>query len=396
MYRKFKASRLFDGAVFVAGHPILITDLEGSIVAITNEDEAGANVETLEGILCPGFINAHCHLELSHLENIIPAGTGLVPFVQAVMAKRVASPSVKLAAMEKAEKNMRTSGIVAVGDICNTTDSIAVKQQSTLHWLNFIEVSGFVDATAAKRLSEVQVVQQAFTAALPKGIHLIAPHAPYSVGAVLFSLINKLPNNNFISIHNQESAAENEWYQNKTGNFQTLYHNLGIGTDHFKPSGKTSVQTWRPFFDKGQQIMAVHNSFTSEEDMYFLKNWQIKHPQNKPLVFCICANANMFIENTIPPIAMLMEHNATLVVGTDSLASNTALNILAELKTISTAFPEIPLATLLNWATLNGAGALGIADDYGSFAIGKKPGIVLIKNTGAEKLGAQATSRRLL
>ena len=93
---------------------------------------------------------------------------------------------------------------------------------------------------------------------------------------------------------------------------------------------------------------------------------------------------------------MLMEHNATLVIGTDSLASNTALNILAELKTTSAAFPEIPLATLLNWATLNGATALGIADDYGSFVIGKKPGIVLIENTGAEKLGAQATSRRLL
>lgn len=396
MYRKFKASALFDGEGFVAGNPVLLTDMDGVVTAIVNDSDAGTDVEILEGILCPGFINAHCHVELSHLKHRIAKGAGLVQFVQEVMANREASTSVKQAAMINAEAEMLNSGIVAVGDICNTTDSIHVKKTSALHWHNFIEVSGFVDATATKRLAEAQTVYASYVDVFPGGDNFITPHAPYSVGAALFSLINNLPGNNTISIHNQEAAAENEWYQYKTGDFEMLYDHLGITTDHFKPTGNTSVQSWRPFFNKSQQIIAVHNSFTSEADMAFLADWQLQHPQEKPLVFCICANANKYIENTMPPLPVLMKHKAQIVVGTDSLASNTVLNILEELKTISAAFPDIPLATLLKWSTLNGASALSINGIYGSFAAGTKPGIVLIENTETDKLSMGATSRRVL
>lgn len=94
--------------------------------------------------------------------------------------------------------------------------------------------------------------------------------------------------------------------------------------------------------------------------------------------FCLCINANQYIENALPPIEMLRKNNCTIVLGTDSLASNWSLNILDEIKTIKQNFPAIALEEMLQWATINGAKALQMENDLGSFEKGKKPGVVLI------------------
>ncbi|MFZ1304216.1 MAG: amidohydrolase, partial [Ferruginibacter sp.] len=70
MYRKFSADKIFNGYQFLQ-QQVLITDIDGVIVEIVDEKEAGDDVEKLNGILCPGFINAHCHLELSHMKGHI-------------------------------------------------------------------------------------------------------------------------------------------------------------------------------------------------------------------------------------------------------------------------------------------------------------------------------------
>ena len=87
-YRKFKADYLFDGAQMLNSGHVLITDIKGKIVNIVTKNEAGEGVEVLKGILSPGFINAHCHLELSHLKNMIPQKTGLVNFVIKVVSAK--------------------------------------------------------------------------------------------------------------------------------------------------------------------------------------------------------------------------------------------------------------------------------------------------------------------
>ena len=81
------------------------------------------------------------------------------------------------------------------------------------------------------------------------------------------------------------------------------------------------------------------------------------------------------------------------MIGTDSLASNHQLNILEELKIITKAAPEIPLDTLLTWATLNGAELLGFENELGSIEQGKKPGLVLIENVDLENLKFTAKSK---
>lgn len=98
------------------------------------------------------------------------------------------------------------------------------------------------------------------------------------------------------------------------------------------------------------------------------------------LVYCLCINANLYIENKVPPIDMLMKHNCTIVLGTDSYSSNWQLSIAKEMEAIHKHFPHIPIETILLWATSNGAKALGLEDEFGSFATGKKPGIAIIDN----------------
>ena len=377
---------------------VLITEADGTITGIADEKDAGDNVQVMDGILCPGFINTHCHIELSHLKGLIPAHKGLVDFVQQVMANRnTKSAAIKLAAMQAAEKELYQSGTVAVGDICNGTDSVALKKNSRLYWHNFIEVSGFEDAAAEKKLAVAAEVFSAFNLlhnALGTTLRSsLSPHAPYSVSKKLFQLLNEKTAHQPLSIHNQEAAAENELYQNKSGDFLQLYKNLGIYITNFSASRKTSLQTWLPYFTNGQQIISVHNTFTSADDIAFCHNLTGSSGRALSMVYCLCINTNLYIENALPPIDMLIKNNCQIVLGTDSYASNQNLNMMEEIKTIKKYFPHIPLPTILQWATINGARALGIEGRYGSFEKGKKPGLVLISGTDnagyaqAEKIG---------
>ena len=373
------------------GKPVIVLEGNGLIKDITNLSDAGDDVQQLKGIICPGFINAHCHVELSHLKGQVAEGTGLVEFVQQVMSKRNLqhNPEQKQVLIKAAIQQMCNSGIVAVGDICNTTDSVTEKQTSSLHWHNFIELTGFVGASAEKRFADMQIIKQHFLQADHKQNYFnttLAPHAPYSVSGKLFELINDATANHITTIHNQETAAENELYQFKAGGFLELYQNIGIDISSFNATGKTSLQSWLPLLNKQQKIIAVHNNFINQADIDFVQQ------TSKDVSFCICINANRYIEQMNPPIELLMKNNCKMVLGTDSLASNHQLNIWEEIKAIRQYFPGIQLETLLQWATSNGASALQMDHSLGSIKKGKKPGLVLIEN--ADDL-LNSTAKRL-
>jgi cytosine/adenosine deaminase-related metal-dependent hydrolase len=393
LYRKFTADYIFTGYEILPGNFVLITNPEGVIIDIQDIDNSGDNIEVFKGLLTPGFINAHCHVELSYLKDIIPTGTGLVEFVQQVMRHRTSFDEAKQKAIQNAVQEMYKAGIVAVGDICNTTDSIIVKQQSLLHWYNFIEVSGFIDAAATKRLADINPVYTNFITNNLTQTSL-SPHAPYSVSKTLFKELNLKTVNQLISIHNQECKAENELYRNKSGDFLELYKNFGIDISSFEPTGKTSLQSWLPYFNKNQSIISVHNSFTSEADIDFYKSRPTSNPS---FFFCLCVNANKYIEQMLPPIELLRKKNCLIVIGTDSYASNWQLNILEEIKTIQSATANsIPLAEVLQWATINGARALQLENLLGSFEKNKKPGVVLIEGMDDLILTEGCSSRRIL
>ena len=395
LYRKFTADYIFNGYEILSDPGVLITDATGTIIEIVDQQDAGEEIDSFRGLLTPGFINAHCHLELSHLKGTISEKTGLVKFVQQVMGNRAAANELKQEAMLKAETEMYESGIVAVGDICNTSDSIEVKQKSKLLWHNFIEVSGFVDAVAQKRVDDAKLVYEQFKLLANHQKTSLTPHAPYSVSKTLFQLLNDETGGEIISIHNQECAAEDELYRSKSGGFLELYKNFGIDISSFKPTGKSSFKSWLPFFTLGQSVISVHNTFIGEDDIAFWKSYP--EPVSRLFYYCICANANQYIEQMMPPIELLMKNNSGIIIGTDSYASNWQLNILEEIKTIQrrTGF-VIPLDNLLQWSTLNGAKALKLDHLVGSFEKGKKPGIVLIKGLDGVQTTEQSEAKRIL
>lgn len=360
---------------------VLITNEAGIVAEIIGVADAGDDIEEMDGVLSPGFINAHCHIELSHLKGKVPAHTGLVDFVQKVMTTRGGEQEIKEEAMRLAANELYNSGTVAIGDICNTAESLSLKQKSPLYWHNFIEVSGFTEAGAAARLASAEDVLDKFNVPYSK-LNSLSPHAPYSVSKKLFELLNEKTAGQIISIHNQETMAEDELYLNKAGKFLELYNNFGIDINSFIPSGKRSLPTWLPCFTKGQSIISVHNTFTNQQDIS-LATFNIRHSN---LFFCICPNANLYIENKLPPIDLFIENRLPIVIGTDSYASNWQLNMMSEITTLRKNFPHISLATILKWATINGAKALGIDNQFGSFAAGKKPGIVLIKDEEVKRI----------
>src|SRR5450755_4761175 len=150
-YRKLKADYLFDGFRLLDSHNVLICRADGTVESIMEEEESGDGVESLTGLLTPGFINCHCHLELSHLKDRIPEKQGLVNFVLSVMAQRNFPDEFKQEAMFAAETQMLETGITGVGDICNTADTGMLKSAGRLFYYNFIELLGWMPDQAASR-----------------------------------------------------------------------------------------------------------------------------------------------------------------------------------------------------------------------------------------------------
>ena len=380
---KFQAEKIFNGYEFLDAQHVLVTDTDGLVVDILPEEEAGEDIQQFKGILSPGFINAHCHLELSHLKDVIPPHTGLIPFLLDVVGKRDFPMDVILDRIEKAENEMFLDGIVAVGDIGNTANTLSTKLKSKIRWNNFVEVLSFSDENAALRMQEYGDVLNKFDAAeadklLDENHFMTAlvPHAPYTISDQTFQRINELTKGKVISMHNQENPAEDELYKTGEGEYLHFLKKFGFEKSPFPITGKSALRSCLPHFNQGQRLLLVHNTFIPEEDILFAVEHAKQHLSG--IHFCICANANLYIENTMPPIDMLIKKGVDIVLGTDSYSSNWQLSISSEIRTIREKIPAIPLQTILQWATINGAKALGREDVLGSFEKGKKPGIVLI------------------
>ncbi len=373
-YSKFQPTYLFNGKEILAEGSVLITDKSGVVQAIINKEEAGDDVQQLEGLLSPGFINCHCHLELSHMKGMIAEHTGLVDFILNILQLRNTNEDDILQAIANGEAEMLSNGIVAVGDISNNALTLPQKLKDNLRYHNFIELSGFSPAIAQTRFSAGLAVYETFKTVFPNATSIV-PHAPYSVSKDLFKLIDTVATHPISSIHNQETVDENEFFLSGGGNFNKLYETIGVAISNFhQPTKKSSLQSFLPNLQQPQKLLLVHDTFINQNDLDFIN-------QNTALqqyFFCLCVNTNSYIENQLPPINLLRKNNCNIVIGTDSLASNHRLSVLGEIKTIIQNFPEIPLQELLKWATINGATALQMDSFLGSFEPSKKPGIVLI------------------
>ena len=404
-FLQFSGQDLFDGNQFLGPNQVLITNEKGQVEAIMPRSEAGEEILEVPGILSPGFVNAHCHLELSHMKGRIPEHTGLPEFILKIVSERHHPEEEILAAIAKAEAHMRKQGIVAVGDISNNAITAAQKAKRNLTYYTFVEISGWKPEIAEPRFSNAKKVMEAFggitTDALSKSPHRLlnplqvsfSPHAPYSVSRELWKMMMPYFEGNTVTIHNQETPAENELFRSGNGAFVEMYKDMQIDQAHFTPTGMNSLPSYFPQLQKAKNVLLVHNTTTTEADMDFAA--ATANANRQSLYYALCINANLYIENALPPIELLRSKNANIVLGTDSLSSNHQLSILSEMQTIAKNFPKIPLAEMLQWATYNGAKALQLDSQFGSFEIGKKPGVIVIENIGPDQSISAASVRRL-
>ena len=374
--RFISASQIFSGKEFLNENTVLVLKDDGTIAdIITAESIDTTKIERFKGILTPGFINTHCHLELSHLKDKINRHTGIVDFGLSVIRHRNdISAEQQQEYMLQADKDMKAAGIVAVGDISNSALSADTKKQSKLHYHTFVELIALNPERATLVFDAGLEILKEFE---NKGLSAsLAPHAPYSSS---LELIKKITDacamaNKPGSIHNQESKAENDFFMTKTGNYLKLYETLNLPITYFTASGKSSLQTVLPAFHKAINMLLVHNTFASQEDLNIA---QKSHPH---LYWCLCPNANLYIENTLPDTGILSGSGCILTLGTDSLASNSGLSVISEINCLLAHKPTIPLELLLKAATYNGASFLGIENRYGLLEKGKNPGINVINN----------------
>jgi aminodeoxyfutalosine deaminase len=398
MLRKISASYVFT----LSGEPIkngiVIIDEHGTVVDVINPDNEVSEIEGLEfysGILCPGFVNTHCHLELSHLKDKIAEKTGLPDFLRQIVLLRNVDEEFQLLAARQTDQFMWRSGIVAVGDITNSSLSLEIKENSKIFYHSFLECFGFLPQRAPRAMEYADFLSHLYTTS--KQQFSITPHATYSVSDELFQLIvdDAIKNQSIISLHHQESDEENKLFRNKSGNLLKHYQeNLKMDIDFWQPTGKSSTQSIISKIPKENQLLLVHNTFLNEEDLAWIKT--NRHVSNT--FFVLCPNSNLYIENRLPDIGLLRDSGFRICLGTDSLSSNHSLSVLKEVLTLNEYFDGIELNELLKWACLNGAQALKIEDWAGSIEIGKKPGINLI--TGIDwanmKLLSSANVKKLI
>lgn len=375
MARKLSAHYIFPGDSRPLKRGTVIVDDYGVITEII--DNAGnlsesEGLEFYDGIITPGFVNTHTHLELAHLANKVEQHTGLAGFISHV-GKLRNLPNQQTSIVE-ADRLMHENGIVAAGDISNTDVTFPVKSTSKIDYYTFIEIFGIQEESAKDRFaSGAQLFHELKTYSLQGSI---TPHAPYSIATGLWPLLIEfvVKNNLIWSIHNQESNEENLLFTSKSGKIAEFLASISNDFSLWEKKGVSSLNFCRQYYQDIPQLLLVHNTFTTANDLSCIADLRHK------TTLVLCPNANLYIENKLPDIPMMVKSGFPIALGTDSLASNTGLSILEEMKTVQRSYPDISLQDLICWATVNGARALGFDSKIGSIEKGKKPGLNLITN----------------
>jgi cytosine/adenosine deaminase-related metal-dependent hydrolase len=321
------------------------------------------------------------------MKGVLPPGTGLAGFVRRIMeSKHTFAESVQRQAIAAADRDLWESGVQAVGDISNTTVSLETKRHSPIRYVTWAEI--FDVMTGQTPETAIERGEALAEAARGMGLEAyVTLHAPYSVSDRLFRLWSHARHTESLSIHYRESPADDELFE-RAGPFWELFQEKGYPLDFLEDGGSTNRIVRHIPSDR--RVLLVHDTNVVAED---IARMRAAFPR---LSWALCPMSNLYIEGKLPPLELLMRHNLNLTLGTDSLSSNTALSMVAEMRALAGAF-RLPLAVVVRWATLNGAKALDLDGTLGSFEIGKTPGAVLIENLDrALDFTPDTTSRRIL
>jgi cytosine/adenosine deaminase-related metal-dependent hydrolase len=353
---------LRDGAVALDGD---------RIVAVGSRDEVEARHgrgERREAVLLPAFVNAHLHLELSHLAGTVPGGEGLPAWIELFVAARVRSRHVDpRPAMTMAAEDLLRAGVAAVGDVSNTLASVAPLGAAGLAGTVFHEVFGTTPERMVSILADARELRR--TAPAPgAGVRVVtSPHAVYSTfHPALVELLHAGPG----SLHLAEDPAERALVAGNGGGFAALIARMGAQPDRVVPRARSAValvaEHLRPHH------LAVHCVDLDDEDVAALAR--------SGATVVLCPRSNRHIVGTLPRLDALLAAGVPLALGTDSLASCPTLAPLADAALLRQSFRAIPAARIvpLLW---NGP-AVG-APHVGALVPGRAPGLVAAPTGGA-------------
>lgn len=385
--KRFSAQYIFTNEGPPLKRGIVTADDDGIITSVDDTGGTLIEKESIEfhnGIIIPGFVNCHCHLELSHMKNQIPPGTGLAEFLRQFRIIRETGAENMPSSASAADNDMYREGVVLCADICNTRLTFDLKKKSRIKYINLLEVFGIDPEKADRRMNEIL---QLYNIARDYGISSwIVPHSVYSLSLQLFSLLRaKTASNKITSIHFMEAEDEKLFLKDHGGPIRESYKESGLGIEGLETVEDHASAILDEITPSGSLIL-VHNTFA---DRTMIR--KVKKRGN--LFWCLCPNANLYIEDHLPPLDLLLKENCPIVTGTDSLVSNNRLSILEELKTLHRYFQSVPLQDLILWATLNGAKALGEDAEFGSIRPGKKPGLILLQDADLHKMQLLPESR---
>jgi len=372
--RRYSANYIFPVSNPPIKNGIIEVDDEGKIVSIINPGSSFKEIHSTEfhnGIIIPGFVNAHCHLELSHLLGKIPQKQGIATFIKGVTEERMKFQDSTQKPIANAINELELTGTVAVGDICNTADTLSLKVKSGLFYHNFVEVFGINPNNAEKVFDFAITTKKEFEVNYPSSTS-ITPHSTYSLSKNLWNRVSaeindsKMP----VSIHFAESVPEYEFLKTGSGPIFDRYKFLNIPFE--TPSGLSPLDVIFNNVDSNNDVLLIHNTFASIDELL-----QINGHYRK-VTFVTCPESNIYIENSLPVLAEMHKAGLRIAIGTDSLASASTLSMLHHIILLLDNFKEISFADILKWSTLNGAEALNIESIFGTLEVGKNPGLNLI------------------
>ena len=348
-------------------------DEDGTVLAV---GQCSSEEEVSEGAIVPGFVNGHCHVELSHLHGKFVKGSGMAGFIDQINALRDwAGRERKQELVKEWMDKMWADGVSAMADISNDDSSFDIKAGHKMYTRTFLEVFGSEPEMCDGVMTEVSELQKVADAA---GIDAApTPHSCYTMSPQLLTASAAAGlERGYLSYHSQESQEEEDLLLSGTG---AMYENrLRNGMSTPPVTGESSLKYFlnrlgyahaAPY---DEHILLVHNVCLRQDDIDAAKKVM------KNVYWVVCPLSNMFIHNALPPIPLMRENGLDIMLGTDSLSSNDDLDMVAEMACLHRNFPEVPMEEILRWASLNGARFLGKDDMLGALKPGMKPGIVRI------------------
>jgi cytosine/adenosine deaminase-related metal-dependent hydrolase len=357
------------------GSPIkngLVEIEDGIVTALSANNSRRDSIDLPDVALIPGLVNAHTHLEFSHLTAPLTPMQPFAAWIRSVIAERGSRTSSVAESRKAGLAEIRRSGTVAVGEIA-TTDWPAEKPQSDAPpVVVFREVLGLSPDAVPDRMADLRRHLDLASSDASNVIRGASPHAPYSVHPALFEQIVQLASERAapVAMHLAETNEELELLSTGTGPLVDLFRSMGIWRENVIPRGTRPLDYLRKLAELPQTLV-IHGNYLDAEEQRFVA-------ENPQLTLVICPQTHAEFGHAPHPLPNLLKLGARVAIGTDSRASSPTLNLWDDVRILRRSYPEVSPAALLKMATRFGAEALGM-DDLGWLKPGKPATLTAIR-----------------